>query len=61
MAEASQPRRKLMVDLAGLAAALDYSSDSISYYLDLETGVGTLSSGSSQGLSSPGERSYGKC
>lgn len=38
MAELSQPRRKLKVDLDELAAALDHASDSLSYFLDLETG-----------------------
>ena len=34
----SQPRRKLKVDIAELAAALDDNSGGVKYYLDLETG-----------------------
>lgn len=38
MAEPSQPRLKLKVDLDELAAALDDANDSLSYFLDRETG-----------------------
>ena len=38
MPDASQPRRKLNVDMEELAAALDDTSGGVNYYLDLETG-----------------------
>ena len=38
MSDVIQPKRKLKVDMDELAAALDDASDSISRYLDLETG-----------------------
>ena len=38
MPDPSQPRRKLKVDIAELAAALDDNSGGVKYYLDLETG-----------------------
>jgi hypothetical protein len=38
MSDVIQPKRKLKVDLDEMTAALDDASDSISRYLDLETG-----------------------